>query len=77
MAAQQDTELSRIGRTVLGGAAGGFTYDGALRDAIARERSARRAMPPVRRREGEPAPGALPKPARRGDATQDGPSASA
>ena len=77
MVMQQDAELSRIGRTVLGGSAGGFTYNGALRDAIARDRSARPGMPPLRRREGEPVPGALPRPARREGALQDGPSASA
>lgn len=77
MVMQQDAELSRIGRTVLGGSAGGFTYDGALRDAIARDRSARRATPPLRRRDGEQASGALPKQAHREGAAQDSPSASA
>jgi hypothetical protein len=33
----KDAERFPVGRTVLGGAAAGFTYDGALQDAVARE----------------------------------------
>ena len=40
--AQDNAERSPIGRTVLGGAACGFTYDGALQDAVAREERLRR-----------------------------------
>ena len=35
--AQDNAERVPIGRTALGGAACGFTYDGALLDAVARE----------------------------------------
>ena len=41
---QKDAERFPIGRTVLGGAAGGFTYNGALQDAIAREDRLRRPL---------------------------------
>jgi hypothetical protein len=42
--AKDGLERSPIGRTVLGGAAGGFTYDGALSDAVAREERLRRPL---------------------------------
>ena len=42
--AQDDAERSPIGRTALGGAACGFTYDGALQDAVAREERLRRPL---------------------------------
>jgi hypothetical protein len=42
--AQDNAERSPIGRTVLGGAACGFTYDGALQDAVAREERLRRPL---------------------------------
>jgi hypothetical protein len=42
--AQKDAERFPIGRTALGGAAGGFTYDGALQDAVAREQRLRRPL---------------------------------
>jgi len=41
---QKDAERFPIGRTALGGAAGGFTYDGALQDAVAREERLRRPL---------------------------------
>ena len=42
--AQDNAERSPIGRTALGGAACGFTYDGALQDAVAREERLRRPL---------------------------------
>ena len=42
--AQDNAERSPIGRTVLGGAACGFTYDSALQDAVAREERLRRPL---------------------------------
>ncbi|MBD0274428.1 MAG: hypothetical protein ICV73_21145 [Acetobacteraceae bacterium] len=42
--AKDNAERSSIGRTALGGAAGGFTYDGALQDAVAREGRLRRPL---------------------------------
>jgi hypothetical protein len=42
--AQNNAESFPIGRTALGGAACGFTYDGALQDAVAREDRLRRPM---------------------------------
>jgi len=42
--AQENAERSPIGRTALGGAACGFTYDGALQDAVAREERLRRPL---------------------------------
>ena len=41
---QKDAERFPIGRTVLGGAASGFTYNGALQDAVAREERLRRPL---------------------------------
>jgi hypothetical protein len=41
---QDNAERSPIGRTALGGAACGFTYDGALQDAVAREERLRRPL---------------------------------
>ena len=42
--AHNDAERFPIGRTALGGAACGFTYDGALQDAVAREERLRRPL---------------------------------
>ena len=42
--AHQDAERFPIGRTALGGAACGLTYDGALQDAVAREDRLRRPL---------------------------------
>jgi hypothetical protein len=42
--AQNDAERFPIGRTALGGAAAGFTYDGALQDAVAREQRLSRPL---------------------------------
>ncbi len=42
--AQKDAERFPIGRTALGGAACGLTYDGALQDAVAREDRLRRPL---------------------------------
>lgn len=42
--AQDDAKRFPIGRTALGGAACGFTYDGALQDAVAREDRLRRPL---------------------------------
>jgi hypothetical protein len=42
--AQNDAERFPIGRTALGGAACGLTYDGALQDAVARENRLRRPL---------------------------------
>jgi hypothetical protein len=42
--AKDGAERSPIGRTALGGAACGFTYDGALQDAVAREERLRRPL---------------------------------
>ena len=42
--AQDNAERVPIGRTALGGAAGGFTYDGAMLDAVAREGGLRRSL---------------------------------
>ncbi len=41
---QKDAERFPVGRTVLGGAAAGFTYDGAMQDAVAREDRLRRPL---------------------------------
>ena len=65
--AQDDAERFPIGRTALGGAACGLTYDGALQDAVAREgrlrrplrlpqwRSSQRLAPPPANLDREPA----------------------
>lgn len=42
--AKDNAERSPSGRTALGGAAGGFTYDGAMQDAVAREDRLRRPL---------------------------------
>jgi hypothetical protein len=42
--AHQEAERSPIGRTALGGAACGFTYDAATQDAVAREQRLRRPL---------------------------------
>ena len=42
--ARNDVELPPIGRTSLGGAACGFTYNAALQDALAREERLRRPL---------------------------------
>ena len=42
--AQKDAERFPIGRTALGGASCGFTYDGAMQDAVARESGLRRPL---------------------------------
>jgi hypothetical protein len=42
--AQDNAERSPIGRTALGGAACGLTYDGAMQDAVAREDRLRRPL---------------------------------
>lgn len=42
--AQDNAERLPIGRTALGGSAAGFTYDGALQDAVAREGQLRRPL---------------------------------
>lgn len=42
--AQDNAERSPTGRTALGGAACGFTYDAALQDAVAREGRLRRPL---------------------------------
>jgi hypothetical protein len=42
--AQDNAERSPIGRTALGGAACGFSYDAALADAVAREERLRRPL---------------------------------
>ena len=42
--AQNNAERSSSGRTALGGAAGGFTYDAAMLDAVARENRLRRPL---------------------------------
>jgi len=42
--AQKDAERFPIGRTALGGASCGFTYDGAVQDAVARENGLRRPL---------------------------------
>ena len=42
--AQDSAERSLVGRTALGGAACGFTYDGAMQDAVAREERLRRQL---------------------------------
>ena len=39
---RQDTRRFGLGNSILGGAAGGLSYEGALRDAVAREAAARR-----------------------------------
>ena len=41
---QKGAERFPIGRTALGGAACGLTYDGALQDAVAREERLRRPL---------------------------------
>jgi hypothetical protein len=42
--AQDNAERSPFGRSALGGAAGGFTYDGVMQDAVAREDRLRRTL---------------------------------
>jgi hypothetical protein len=42
--AQDDAKRFPIGRTALGGASCGFTYDGAMQDAVARESGLRRPL---------------------------------
>ena len=42
--AKQDAERFPIGRTALGGASCGFTYDAAVQDAVARESRLRRPL---------------------------------
>jgi hypothetical protein len=42
--ALSDSERLPLGRPVLGGASCGFTYDGALQDAVAREERIRRPL---------------------------------
>ena len=42
--AQKDAEPFPIGRTALGGASCGLTYDGAVQDAVAREKGLRRPL---------------------------------
>ncbi len=42
--ARTDAERFPIGRTALGGASCGFTYDGAIQDAVAREKGLRRPL---------------------------------
>ena len=42
--AQDNAGRSPVGRTALGGAACGFTYDAALQDAVAREERLRRPL---------------------------------
>lgn len=42
--ARDNAERLPIGRTILGGSACGFTYDGALQDAVAREDRLRRPL---------------------------------
>ncbi len=42
--AQDNAERFPIGRTALGGAACGLTYDGAVQDAVAREERLRRPL---------------------------------
>ena len=58
--AQDNAERVPIGRTALGGAACGFTYDGALLDAVARERGLRRPLGTDRWQ-------AVPRPAKRAE----------
>ncbi len=52
--AQKDAERFPIGRTALGGASCGFTYDGAVQDAVARERGLRRPLRLARWRSASP-----------------------
>ncbi len=40
---REDTRRFGPGTSILGGAAGGLSYEGALRDAVAREQAARRS----------------------------------
>jgi hypothetical protein len=63
--AKDSAERSSIGRTVLGGAAGGFTYDGALLDAVAREDRLRRPLRLERWQDGRRAAPPLPADAAR------------
>jgi hypothetical protein len=42
--AQDNARPSPSGRSALGGAAGGFTYDGAMQDVMAREDQLRRPL---------------------------------
>ena len=59
---QQDSQQFGAGTSILGGAACGLTYEGALRDAVAREDAARRreagrsrrVAPPQTQREPRP-----------------------
>ena len=44
MVSKDNAERSPGGRTVLGGSSCGFTYDGALLDAVAREERLRRPL---------------------------------
>jgi hypothetical protein len=57
MAHQDAAERFPIGRTALGGAACGFTYDAAMQDVVAREQRLRR---PLRLERWERAGGRLP-----------------
>ena len=52
---QSDADRSSFGRTVLGGAAGGFTYDAAMLDAVAREERLRRPLRLKRWQDDKPA----------------------
>ncbi|MBD0271154.1 MAG: hypothetical protein ICV73_04415 [Acetobacteraceae bacterium] len=55
--------FSSSGRTALGGAAAGFTYDAAMLDAVAREERLRRPLR-LKRWQGEAARGETPTAAR-------------
>ncbi len=54
--AQKTAEHPPIGRTALGGAACGFTYDAALQDTVAREERLRRPLRLARWQDGRRAP---------------------
>ena len=54
--AQDNAERSPSGRTALGGASCGLTYDGAMRDAVAREDRLRRPLGLKRWQETRPSP---------------------
>lgn len=41
---EESAKRAPVGRTALGGAAGGFTYDGAMQDAVARDGLLRRQL---------------------------------
>jgi hypothetical protein len=56
---RQDTRRFGLGTSILGGAAGGLSYEGALRDAVAREAAARRREAGQHRR--VPAPQTQPR----------------